>query len=113
VSASAEGLRKPLVSTAISIIVLVVLVLVLDRAAPAPDPGDRVGGGAVFQMRPGEARHFSPGAIFENDRMACHEGPPYLLWQGAGHSLMAGGIEIRTNEDGSVDAICPATFAQA
>jgi hypothetical protein len=55
------------------VVVLVVSVLILDRATPAPDPGDRVGGGTVFQMRPGEERHFPPGSIFENDRMVCHE----------------------------------------
>jgi hypothetical protein len=72
-----------------------------------------VGGGTVFQMRLGEDRHFPPGTIFENDRMACDDQFRYFLWQGAGRSMHAGGIEIRTNEDGSVDAICPATFAQA
>ena len=65
---------------------LAVAGLVLDTATPAPDPGDRPGGGAVFEIRPGEERHFPYGAIFENDRMACHEGR-YVLWQGAGRFM--------------------------
>jgi hypothetical protein len=94
------------------VFVLAVAGLALDSATPAPDPGDRPGGGAVFQMRPGEERHFPPGSIFEDDHMTCHE-RRYLLWQGAGRFMViSSGIEIRTNEDGSVDAICPTTMAQ-
>jgi hypothetical protein len=95
------------------VVVLVVAGLVLDSSTLAPDPGDRPGGGTVFQMRPGEERHFPPGAVFENDRMACHDGR-YVLWQGAGRFMVvSSGIEVRTNDDGSVDATCPTTIAQA